>query len=199
MFEMEIKLKIANIEELRSKLSSLDHSYPVDLHHTDRYYNLPPNIGDFAKTDEALRLRSSIEKDPISHVIIKEQHDLTYKGPKLDKTVKSRIEHVCHVVESHQMDEILLALGYQKVISVMKQREVHELVFNGHPIECLIDQIEHLEGFYFEAEIIVSSEKDMIKTKQILLEFITYLGYTEQDTIVESYLELVLLKLAQKS
>ncbi|UYP47386.1 hypothetical protein NEF87_003671 [Candidatus Lokiarchaeum ossiferum] len=195
MFEMEIKLKITNIEELRSKLSSLDHSHPVDLHHTDRYYNLPPTIGDFAKTDEALRLRSSIEKHPVSHEIIKECHDLTYKGPKLDKTVKSRIEHVCHVVEAHQMDEILLALGYQKVISVKKQREVHEIIFDGHPIECLIDQIEHLDGLYFEAEMMVGSEEEMSATKQILLNFVNYLGYTEQDTIVESYLELVLSKL----
>ncbi len=195
MFEMEIKLKIQNLDELRAQLSKLNHEHPVNLKHTDHYYNLPPQFGDFAKTDEALRLRSSIEMDPQSQDILNERHDLTYKGPKLDLTVKSRIEHVCHILEPLELDKILTALGYHKVLSVEKLREVHKVVFEGNAIECLIDQVEHLEGLYFEAEIVVPSEHEMPATKKILMDFIGYLGYSEPDTIVESYLELVITSL----
>ncbi len=195
MFEMEIKLKIKNLAELRTQLTKLEHKHPLNLTHVDRYYNLPLHVGDFAKTDEALRLRSSTEINPISHEILMERHDLTYKGPKLDQTVKSRIEHVSHILAPVEMDNILLALGYRKVLSVEKQREVHEVVFKDHPIECLIDRVEHLKGVYFEAEIVVPSEQDMPATKKNLIDFIRYLGYSESDTIVESYLELVIKSL----
>ena len=36
--------------------------------------------------------------------VSKEIHDITYKGPKLDKKIKARIEHVCQLVEMANME-----------------------------------------------------------------------------------------------
>ena len=54
---------------------------------TDRYYNLPAKWGDYAQTDEALRLRSTVLYTPDTHQKIKETNDVTYKGPKIDPIV----------------------------------------------------------------------------------------------------------------
>ena len=50
----------------------------------------------------------------------------------------------------------------------------------------------NLEGYYFEAELMVSDEKQVPDAKKILLSLLNTLGYMEKDCIVESYLELVL-------
>jgi adenylate cyclase, class 2 len=195
MFEMEIKIKIQSVDKLRALLAQLKANHKVNLKHNDIYFNKPPRIGDFSQSDEALRLRSSTEIDPNTNKILLTNNDLTYKGPKLDQTVKTRIEHVCTLIDPAQMEAILLALGFIKVISIIKIREVHLLNFMEHRIECLIDCVENLEGTYFEAEILVRNKEDMPAIKKILLNFLKFLGYSESDTIVESYLELVLKKI----
>jgi len=191
MFEVEIKLKIREMSDFRLKLNELTAIHHLNLDHIDRYYNLPEQWGNFARTDEALRLRTTQEIRVEDSALLKETHDITYKGPKLDKKIKARIEHVCHLVELDKMEAILFALGFQKVITIAKKREVYTLSFQGHPIECLIDEVEGLEGRYFEAEIIAEDKVGMENAKEILRCLVDSLDYQESECIVDSYLELV--------
>ena len=194
MFEVEIKLKIRELSDFREKLTQLSATHHMNLEHIDRYYNLPEQWGNFAQTDEALRLRTTREFGIKKTALLKETHDITYKGPKLDKKIKARIEHVCHLVEVGNMETILHALGFQEVTTIAKKREVYTISFQGHPIECLVDEVNGLDGWYFEAEIMAKNKAGIDTAKDILLHLANSLGYQESDCITESYLELVLQK-----
>ena len=61
MIETEIKVKINNLGELREKIYNLKGIYKLSLEHEDTYFNMPEGLRDFQNTDEALRVRSSIE------------------------------------------------------------------------------------------------------------------------------------------
>ncbi len=192
MFEIETKIKIVDIDLLIKKLMDLKAKRTAILDQIDTYYNYPVESRDFSKTDEALRLRKTTESDPKTLKKRKEVVDLTYKGPNLDKVIKTRVEHVCHVIEAQKIEEILKALSFKKIIAINKHREVFELNYNGNNIEVLIDTIEHLPGSYFEAEILVKDDKLIDSYKKILFSFIEECGYTKKDILPKTYLEMVL-------
>ena len=198
MFEIETKIKIGDLELLKKKLKKLKAEKSAILDQLDTYYNYPVESRDFSKTDEALRLRKTTESDPKTLKNLKEEVDLTYKGPKLDKIIKTRVEHVCHVIEAEKIEEILNALSFKKIISINKHREVFDLNYNGNKIEVLIDTIEHLSGSYFEAEILVKDDKLIDYYKNVLFSFIQECGYSKDDILPETYLEMVLEKIGKK-
>jgi adenylate cyclase, class 2 len=192
MFEVEIKIKLRDPKTVRKQLLAMKAIKLYDMENTDIYYNAPVGTRDFHQTDEALRLRKTVLFDSNTHVQTKESHDLTYKGPKLDKVVKTRIEHVCRILDPEKMDEIVLALGYSKVATIPKKREVYEVDYKGKQIEIVIDQVEGLDGWFLEAEMMAESEYAKESTKQHIIDFIVAIGYTKEDSIRKSYLEMVL-------
>jgi adenylate cyclase class 2 len=191
MLEVEIKIKLNDPNITRQRLLELGGKQRYLMQNTDHYYNLPEKWGDFAKTDEALRLRTTFLLDSQTKQQIKESHDLTYKGPKIDALLKTRIEHVCAILEPENMHSILSALGYITVLVVAKEREVYDVTFQGAPMEVLIDKIEGLSGYYLEAEILAEKPNADI-AKEHLIAFIEALGYSRSDSIQKSYLEMVL-------
>lgn len=198
MYEIETKIKIVDIDLLNKKLVELKAKKSAILDQIDTYYNYPVESRDFSKTDEALRLRKTIESDPKTLKKPKEVVDLTYKGPNLDKVIKTRVEHVCHVIEADKIEEILKALSFKKVISITKHREVFELNYKDNKIEVLIDTIEHLPGSYFEAEILVKDEKLIDSYKNVLFSFIQECEYSKKDILPKTYLEMVLEEVVKK-
>ena len=192
MFETEIKIKLRDDTETRKKLLQMGAEFKYFMHNSDKYYNFLRGGKDFAKTDEALRLRSTVLMDPISKQKIEEKHDLTYKGPKLKTSVKTRIEYESEVQNAEMINKIIGALGFDLVIEIPKEREVFEIMFATTHYTVLIDKIEVLSGYYLEAEIMVPEEQAIPAAKQKLVNFVSQLGYSEMDSIRESYLELVM-------
>jgi adenylate cyclase class 2 len=192
MYEVETKIKIVDLDRLIKKLNEVKAKKTAILDQFDTYYNYPVESRDFSKTDEALRLRKTIESDPKTLKMRKEVVDLTYKGPKLDKIIKTRVEHVCHVIEAEKIEEILNVLSFKKIISINKHREVFELNYNGKNIEVLIDTIENLPGTYFEAEILVKDDKMIDYYMNVLFSFIQDCGYSKEDILPNTYLEMIL-------
>ena len=90
------------------------------------------------------------------------------------------------------MNNILLAIGFKIVLTLPKKREVYHLKYQERTIEVLLDQIEGLEGDYFEAEIQVLEKEEIEEAKEVLIGLVQELGYSEADSIRLSYLELVL-------
>ena len=199
MLEIETKIKIDNLELLKKKLKQLNAKNSVILDQIDTYYNYPVESRDFSKTDEALRLRKTTESDPKTLQKLKEVVDLTYKGPNLDKEIKTRIEHVCHIIEVEKIEEILKALSFKKILSINKHREVFKLNYNDNNIEVLIDFIENLPGAYFEAEILVKDDKLIDYYKNVLFSFIQDCGYSKKDILPDTYLEMILEKIVNKN
>lgn len=189
---MEIKIKIKNLDDLLEKLKILEAKEKLGLKQIDRYYNAPKTLKDFSKSDEALRIRStqelSLERIPQGQPI----HDITYKGAKIDKDIKARIEYVCNIENPEIMDKILQALDFKKVSTIEKNRRVFHLLFQQKKVEILIDEIQGLSGFYLEAEIMADDSVSQNSAKNCLLALIETIGYSLSDSILQSYLELIL-------
>jgi len=196
MIEVEIKVKISDPNLTQKKFKDNNGIYKLSLHHEDIYFNMPKGLRDFKQTDEALRLRKSIEFNKDDEA--KDQkinYYITYKGKKIDKTTKTREEIEVKINEIEGMKTLLKLLGFQEVFTVVKKRELYEFTFNDIKIEALIDYIPILEQHFVEVELITESLDDVKKSKDILFEFLNKLGIKKQESIRKSYLELISDKL----
>ena len=79
MYEVEQKYPLADVAAVEAALARLGATWHGTVEQVDRYFNHP--CRDFAATDEALRLRRTGEALAI-----------TWKGPRLDATAKTRRE-----------------------------------------------------------------------------------------------------------
>src|SRR5690348_3273474 len=77
--EVEQKFASEDMDALRHRLSELGAEFGPPVEQVDLYFAHPAR--DFAKTDEAFRLRREGQANWF-----------TYKGPKLDQTTKTRLE-----------------------------------------------------------------------------------------------------------
>ncbi len=192
MIEVEIKVKIENSDDMRKKFIEQNGIYKMSLHHEDTYFNMPDGLRDFRKSDEALRIRKSIE----SHIDRKEprqksKYFITYKGQKLDSTTKTRKELESIVDEGEKLKEILKLLGFREIFTVKKERELYEFEHEGYKIEALIDYLPILKEHFIEVEIGTESKEEIDKATQILFDFLNLLGIKEEQSIRKSYLELI--------
>jgi adenylate cyclase class 2 len=175
--EIEVKSRLADRRALERKLKALGAKLHDEAVETDTYYNHPAR--DFAQTDEALRIR-----------LCKGHATLTYKGPKLDKTSKSREEIIVAVDDANLAGAMVEKLGFCAVASVRKRRRVYEL----GKFEICVDQVDGL-GDYFEIEV-RGPKKGYEKLRDGALKLLVELGGKEPER--RSYLELLLERQDQK-
>jgi len=203
MFEVEIKIKLEDSNKFLDFLSNFDLKHKFDLLHIDSYYNMPLGLRDFQKTDEALRIRKTITFKPEqiynNDAIISKSSDFTYKGAKIDKLTKTRIEYVCNIDNSEILDKILQILGFRKILDVKKERKLFEICYNNEKIQVTIDKIEQLDGYYSEFEIQTANKNELDSKRELLFDLIKKFGISEQQSIRTSYLELILEKMNFKN
>jgi adenylate cyclase, class 2 len=174
MIEVEVKVR-ADHEKIRPILKKIGAAKSKVEAQSDTYFAAPHR--DFAKTDEALRIRVEDGKSV-----------LTYKGPKLDGVSKTR-EELETPVDEVIFTKILHALGFSEAGKVLKNREF----FKAGKITVSLDAVESL-GEFLEVEIMAEKEKDLETSRHKLFEFLKRLGFGEKDSIRTSYLEMVLEK-----
>jgi adenylate cyclase class 2 len=174
MIEIEIKAR-ADLDTLRKRLRQEGATPDRTVEQADIYYNSP--CRDFAKTDEALRLRNEGG-----------QVFLTYKGKKLDAMSKTRKEVEVEVADFAKMEDILLSLGYKVTLKVRKTREVYHM---GGAVVCL-DRVDGL-GDFVELETLAVDESAIPGRRDWLVGELRRLG-VNGDLIRESYLEMLLTK-----
>jgi adenylate cyclase class 2 len=174
MIEIEIKAR-AGIEALRSKLMREGAASEKTVEQMDLYFNAPHR--DFARTDEALRLRS--EEGRVF---------LTYKGKKLDAKSKTRKEVEVEVGDFCMMEDILVSIGFTRSLRVRKTREIYHL---GDAVVCL-DRVDGL-GEFVEMETLVADTEGMEKKRDWLIAEMRRLGVAG-ELIRESYLEMLMKK-----
>jgi adenylyl cyclase CyaB, putative len=167
MIEVEIKARCS--PEIGKKIAALGSRMLGVENHLDLYFNSP--LRDFARTDEALRIRTK-----------EEGVRLTYKGPKLDEDTKSRREVTVRVDDPEALTEILESLGFVGSGTVKKRRTKYAL---GEAVLCL-DDVEGL-GTFLEIEL--SGDEDWSVQKREAQELMAELGLTE--SIRRSYLEML--------
>ncbi|WOF15603.1 class IV adenylate cyclase [Methanoplanus sp. FWC-SCC4] len=173
MLEVEAKIKVNShlpIKELlvNKKAESLGKSVQKDM-----YFNAPDR--DFAKTDEALRIR-----------VTDDNTEITYKGPKLKgSSAKAREEFNISFNDPETLEKILLRLGYRKSETVIKTRE--EYRFMGTTIA--LDDISGI-GTFVEIEVVTDDNENALSLIEKAKNELGIIG----DHITKSYLEMVLEK-----
>ena len=196
MIEVEIKVEITNLDLILEKFKEYNGTYKLSLLHEDIYYNMPKGLRNFKETDEALRLRKSVEfhkiADKTKRVI---NHFITYKGKKMDLFTKTRKEIDIKIDDTQKMKSILEELGFQKVLTVKKQRELYEFQFKKYYIEVLLDYLPILNQHFLEVEFLLDSDENLEEIRKILFDFLSKLGIKKEESIRKSYLELITEKL----
>jgi len=167
MIEVEVKARAP--EDLAERIAALGATLLAVENHHDLYFNSPQR--DFKESDEALRIR-----------IKEEGARLTYKGPKLDQTTKSRLEWTVLIDDPLQMEQILSSLGFVLSAQVRKRRAK----YSYDKAVLAIDEVEGLGRF---VEVEAKGEGDYEEQKQKVLSILSRLGLHE--SIRSSYLELL--------
>ena len=176
MIEVEVKAKIENFEDMKKKLEYLGAIKSKKEFQEDIYFNSP--IVDFAKSDEALRIRTTKENNSTNIFI-------TYKGPKIDSKSKTREEIEIGIEDSAKCSKIFEHLGFIKVRAVKKDRQY----YTYKNFEISLDDVEGLDP-YMEIEIALEDGNDYTIAQEKIFELFSELGVTDGFERT-SYLELL--------
>lgn len=190
MYEVEVKVR-ADHDAVRERLTALDAQSLGTVVQVDTYFDAPHR--DFAATDEALRIREvrAVENadtsalDPEAALEDAESR-LTYKGPLVESTAKTREEFETKVADSATGRTILDRLGFEPVATVRKVRERYEL--DGYVVT--LDDVADL-GEFVEVEI-EATEAEIEQARDGAFEVLSRLGLDPEESIRTSYLELLL-------
>jgi adenylate cyclase, class 2 len=178
--EIEQKFRVASHAPFEAALADLGVALSAPITQVDCYYAHPQR--DFAATDEAFRIRA-----------VGAENYLTYKGPKLDATTKSRVEHEVRLADGPDamaaIGEILRNLSFTPASIVRKQRRTGTLQRDGFPVEIALDDVRKL-GTFVELEIAVSDDTQADAAKQALATLAAELNLTDSER--RSYLELLI-------
>jgi adenylate cyclase class 2 len=184
MVEVEQKFRDADFATLERLLTDRGARAGAARQESDHYFNAPDR--DFARTDEALRIRR-----------IGPANFVTYKGPKRDLQTKTRTEVEVPLAEGDQaaadFGQLLTNLGYRPVAVVKKERRKLQLEGEGFAIEVSLDRVAGL-GDFAELEI-VATEAQVGAARAVLLRVAAELGLTAVER--RSYLELLLASRGQ--
>jgi len=187
MIEVEQKFPLADASRVERALADLGADFHDSQTQTDEYFAHPSR--DFAQTDEALRIRHTDQACCI-----------TYKGPKLDQTTKTRQEIelplAAGLEHAEQFSQLLAALGFSSVTEVRKQRRLATVDWRDRRVEVALDDVEHV-GNFVELELLVTREDEVADAKACLAELADRLGLKDSER--RSYLELLLASRAGKA
>jgi len=177
-YEVEMKFPVAEMAVLEAKLTGLGATIAGLQSEVDVYFAHPAR--DFAKTDEALRIR----RKGIANF-------MTYKGPKIDAATKTRREIDLPLPPGEDAAQawtvLLQALGFAAVGEVRKSRRKAQVDWQGRNVEASLDQVERL-GTFVELELVVESE-DVEVAKACIVSLAKNLGLEGSER--RSYLELL--------
>jgi adenylate cyclase class 2 len=178
-YEVEMKFPVENMEALEARLAELGAAPSAPKTELDVYFAHPAK--NFAETDEALRIR---RKD--------DQNFITYKGPKLHASTKTRHEIDLPLPPgestAQSWTDLLQALGFTIAGQVQKSRRKAHVDWQSRRVEVSLDEIAEL-GCFVELELVVDST-EMEPAQANILSLAAELAL--QNTERRSYLELLL-------
>ncbi len=181
MIEVELKVSIdrKDIPKFKDNLEKLGFKLVKRQIEEDLYFNGIDR--DFRKTDEALRVRKTVNLDDDKDISYK----ITYKGPKLDKISKTREEIEVSVDDYNGAIEIFKKLGLKPVRPIKKKRELYK----NKDITISIDDVTSV-GTFVEFEKVVSNKDETESARNELLNLMKSLNINTDKSIKKSYLEM---------
>jgi adenylate cyclase, class 2 len=178
-YEVEQKFPVSDMRILEERLTALGATIEETHVEIDLYFAHP--LRDFHKTDEALRIRRDGQRNFI-----------TYKGPKIDATTKTRREIDLPLPDGDESAKtwsgLLEVLGFKPIAKVFKQRRKARILWEGQAIECSLDEVQGL-GYFCELELITNLA-DIEPAKACIAALADKLDLKQSER--RSYLELLL-------
>ncbi|MDP6468872.1 MAG: class IV adenylate cyclase [Pirellulaceae bacterium] len=179
MYEVEQKYRVDDLAAVQERLCALGAAWDDEVQQVDRYFAHP--CRNFSETDEALRIRQ-----------VGEENFVTYKGPKIDRTTKTRRELELPLPTglafATEFAQLLTLLGFEFVAEVCKVRRKAAVTWQDGSIEVAIDRVERV-GDYVELEVMATmAELEIAKERLTGLARELHL----EDVERRSYLELLL-------
>ena len=172
--EIEAKAYAKNLQKIEEKILSMGAELVWMGDQTDTYFSHPARS--FKDTDEALRVREEEGK-----------MTLTYKGPKIDATSKTRMEINVQVEDDDAVKQLLKKLGFLEAAVVTK----HRRKFMLDEFKICLDEVHNL-GEFVEIETSAKTEDSEEKVEELrdcVLKTLDLLDLKERER--KSYLELL--------
>src|SRR3954468_6839744 len=170
-YEVEMKFRGTDHAELARRLAGLGAEAGPAIEQEDVYLSHPAR--DFARTNEALRLRREGSENRI-----------TYKGPKLGGPTKTREELEVTLAPGPEtqarMARVFENLGFRPVATVRKSRRVFHLSFQGLHLEIGLDLAEGL-GPFAEVEALAAGPGDLPAAQEAVQALARELGLTDLE------------------
>ena len=194
-YEVEMKFPAADLAGLESRLAGLGATIAAAQSEVDVYFAHPAR--DFAKTDEALRIRRkgdcpNFRPNENGTVPLSTVNSITYKGPKIDAATKTRREIELPLSPGGQAaqawTDLIEALGFTPVGEVRKSRRKARVEWQGRSVEVSLDEVDRL-GSYVELELIAEAD-NLDAARSHILSLAEALGLKNSER--RSYLELLL-------
>jgi adenylate cyclase, class 2 len=183
-YEVEQKHHVNDEAGLVARLQERGIWLEEPVEQSDQYFAHP--CRDFAETDEALRIR-----------VVGDKRFVTYKGPKLDTTTKTRHEIELPLdAADHgglQFASLLAALGFTPVASVRKRRRTFRIAAGDVEVDGAIDDLDEL-GCFVELEL-QANDSSLEAAKQCIAKLAADLNLGPCER--RSYLEMLLEKNAR--
>jgi adenylate cyclase class 2 len=181
MLEIEMKFPVADFQRIEEHMRAWQARAEPPLVEADHYYNAPDR--DFARTDEAFRLRR-----------VGTANRVTYKGPKQAGPTKTRTEIELGLEAGAEAAErfcrLVEHLGYRAVAIVRKRRNCYDVERESWPLQVCCDEVEEV-GRFVEVEIVTPADKKAA-AQEVLLRVAKELGLENAER--RSYLEMLLAK-----
>ncbi len=178
-FEVEQKHRIDDVAAFEAALAKRGVTLGSPIEQADQYFAHPAR--DFAKTDEALRIRTAGGNSFV-----------TYKGPKLDTATKTRRELELPLdandADGSSFAELLGALGFKPVAVVRKNRRPFHLQHMGRNVEGVLDDVDGV-GTFVELEL-TADDATLDEARQVVASLAAGLNLGPSER--RSYLELLL-------
>jgi adenylate cyclase class 2 len=178
-YEVELKFPVPDLPAFARQLAGRGVSISAAQEEIDLYLAHPSR--DFARTDEALRLRRRGEANYI-----------TYKGPKIDATTKTRREIELPLAPGAESlaswRALLEAVDFRSVAEVRKFRRKAAVVWQGRAVEASLDDVQGV-GDFVEFELVVD-ENEVDAARACIQSLAQSFGLTQGER--RSYLELLL-------
>lgn len=189
MYEVELKVQAAH-DPVRERLAAMGADHVGRVTQEDTYYNAPDR--DFAATDEAFRVRQETDRHEGAggdgDVSGDERTLLTYKGPLVDDSSKTREEAETRVADEKAIREILAGLGYSPAATVRKERDRHEVAGCRVTLDHVADLGEFVEVEHHDAV----TEDNIDRARETVTDLLVDLGLDPGEGIQTSYLGLLL-------
>lgn len=172
--ENEVKLCVESFDDIKVKLSEMKAKHLITVYEKNVLYDT--DASDLKEEDVGLRIRCETGQDGSLKRVI-----LTLKGPRMDGLTKKRLEFELFVSTFDEAHELMIAIGFHKVLVYEKVREkwscggteicLDTLPFGSYiEIEGAGDDIVDVAGkLGFEKDMFLSSNYfDIAKRKGVL-------------------------------